>query len=103
MKNPVAVVEINPAKGDVGELAKAAAGAETPHRAKGAPSATLVLNAPRVKATDGKKVKEVLKNVKGVDANASAVRGKTIQVKLSDEGGAKLADIKKALASYIKA
>src|SRR5438046_222406 len=38
-------VTIDPSKGDVGDVAKAAANAETPHRTKGAPSVTLVLAA----------------------------------------------------------
>ncbi len=92
---PEAVVEIDPTKADVGDLAKAAAAAETPHRAKGAPEAALVLPAQSLKAGA---VKKALQDVKGVDAKASTVKGGNVQVKLSDKGGAKLADIKKALA-----
>lgn len=95
-------VDIDPSKADVGDLAKAAAAAETPHRAKGAPSATLVLPARGVKKTDQAKIRAALKRVKGVDAQASMVGNNQILVKLDDGGGAKLADIKKALAGITK-
>jgi hypothetical protein len=93
------------AKADVGDLAKAVAGAETPHRdSRGAPSATLVLPAPHVTNALAKKVADALKGLKGVDATASRadVAKKEIHVKLDDRGGAKLADIEKALADFRK-
>jgi hypothetical protein len=98
-------VEFDPAKADVGDLAKAAAAAETPHRdSKGAPSATLVLPAPNITAQNAKKVEEALKDVKGVDAATSRAdeSKKEIHVKLKDQGGARLADIEKALAQFRK-
>lgn len=89
--NPTAEVSIDTEKADVGDLAKAAAGAPTPHRSDGAPSATLVLKG---KAED---VSESLAKVKGVDAKASKAEKGEIHVKLDDKGGAKLSDIKTAL------
>jgi hypothetical protein len=101
---PVAIVDIDPSKGDVGDLAKAASAAKTPHRAKGAPEATLVLDAKDLKRGDAKKVQDALKDVKGVNSSASRVdvKAKEIYVKLANKGGAKLADIKKALANFTK-
>ena len=93
------------AKADVGDLAKAAASADTPHRdSRGAPSATLVLPAPHITTANAKKVADALKGLKGVDAAASRadVAKKEIHVKLDDRGGAKLADIEKALADLRK-
>jgi copper chaperone CopZ len=96
----MAEVEFDPAKCDVGDLAKAAADAETPHRAQGAPSATLVLTAAT--GADEKKVQQALQKVKGVDAKKSSVKRGEIHVKLDDKGGAKLADIKEALKDQVK-
>jgi hypothetical protein len=93
------------AKADVGDLAKATAAADTPHRdSRGAPSATLVLPAPKMTAANAKKVVDALKGLKGVDAAASRadLAKKEIHVKLDDQGGAKLADIEKALADFRK-
>jgi len=93
------------AKADVGDLAKAAAAADTPHRdSRGAPSATLVLPAPHLTANNAKKVADAIKGLKGVDAAASRadVAKKEIHVKLDDQGGAKLADIEKALSDFRK-
>ena len=93
------------AKADVGDLAKAAAGADTPHRdSRGAPSATLVLPAPKMTAANAQKVVDALKGLKGVDTAASRadVAKKEIHVKLEDQGGAKLEDIEKALADFRK-
>jgi hypothetical protein len=97
---PQAVVEFDTGKCDVGDLAKAAAGAQTPHVAQGAPSATLVLAAAG--GADEKKVQEALATVKGVDAKKSAVKKGEIHVKLDDKGGAKLADIQTALKGQTK-
>jgi copper chaperone CopZ len=101
---PSAKVQGKINKGDVGDLAKAAAAAKTPHRAKGAPSVTLVLPASDLKKGDAKKVSAALKKVKGVNAKAThtSIADKEIHVKLDDKGGAKLADIKKALGDYTK-
>jgi len=94
-------VMFDSAKSDVGDLAKAAAAVDTPHRdSRGAPSATLVLPAPKITDANAKKVADALKGLKGVDAAASRadLAKKEIHVKLDDRGGAKLADIEKALA-----
>jgi copper chaperone CopZ len=93
-------VEIDLSKSDVGDLAKAANNAETPHReSKGAPSVTLVLPAPSLTKDNLGKVAESLEKVEGIDAKGSKghPKGKTIHIKLDDKGGGKLADIKKAL------
>jgi copper chaperone CopZ len=92
-------VEYDPAKTDLGELAKAAAAAQTPHAAKGTPSATLVLTAAKVTDEQAGKVADALGKIKGVDAAKSKADPKTseVRVKLDDKGGAKLADIKAAL------
>jgi hypothetical protein len=103
MATVAVVVDIDSSKGDVGDLAKAAADAETPHRAKGAPTVALILPGGGLKKGDDAKLAEALEGVKGVDAKASSVRGKAVIVKLDDKGGAKLADIKKALAKVTKA
>ncbi len=98
-------VTVDTEKGDVGDLAKACAGAETPHRgSKGAPSVTLVVAAGKLTEDNAEKVADALKDVKGVDAKASKaeVKKKEIHVKLDDKGEAKLADIKKALADFTK-
>ena len=101
---PVAIVDIDLSKGDVGDLAKAANAAKTPHRVKGPPEATLVLAGKDFKRGDVKKVQDALKDVKGVNSSASRIdfKAKEIHVKLANKGGAKLADIKKALANFTK-
>lgn len=98
-------VDFDPSKADLGDLAKAASAAETPHRdSRGAPSATLILPAPKISDANAKKIGDALKNVKGVDAAASRadVAKKTIHVKLDDRGGARIADIEHALADFRK-
>jgi hypothetical protein len=97
-------VDIEPAKGDVGDLAKAAAGADTPHKAKGAPTTRLIVDAPGLTDANAKGVADALKNVKGVDAAKSKanVKDQKIYVRLDDKGGAHLAEIQKALADYTK-
>lgn len=97
-------VDLDTSKGDVGDVAKAVAGAKTPHAAKVPPFAVLVVDAPGLNDKNADKVDDALKGVKGVDAKASKgdVKGKMINVSLDANGGAKLADIKKALAGYAK-
>ncbi|SRR5260370_4593856 len=101
---PVAVVAFDPAKVDVGELARLVAGAETPNRSKGAPSATLVLKYQRLDGSAAadevylpKKVEEAFARLKGVDAKKCRLDTKTkeLHIRLDDQGGARLADIKK--------
>jgi len=97
-------VKIEPAKGDLGDIARAVAAADTPHRAKSAPTTTLLLKAPNLNEDNAKGVAEILKDVKGVEGQGSSadVKGQMIHVRLSDKGGAKLAEIQKALAEYTK-
>jgi hypothetical protein len=102
--NPICVVEVDLGKKDVGDLAKAVAGCKTPHKKKEAPSATLILDAPGLNAERAKGLADALKGVKGVVAAQSSadVGGKRLEIRLDDAGGAKLADIQKALADYLK-
>jgi hypothetical protein len=97
-------VDITPDKGDVGDLAKAAAEADTPHKSKGAPTTRLILKAPSLTKENAKGVADALKGVKGVNAKQSRadVDEQMIYVRLNDKGGAKLSDIQKALADYTK-
>src|SRR5262249_56052241 len=102
--DPTARVAFDPAKADVGDLARAVAGAQTPDREKGAPSATLVLAYERL---DGSavadeaylpgKVEKALANLKGVDAKKSKIDFKKRQllIRLDDKGGARLSHVKK--------
>ncbi len=90
-------VDLDTSKADVGELAKAVGNARTPHSAKVAPSAALVVTAPGVTRADTDKVRKALDNVKGVDAEHSSAGQGEVIVALSRQGGARLADIRKAL------
>jgi copper chaperone CopZ len=101
---PILVLDIDTKKSDVGDVAKAIAAAETPHKDTEAPGATLIIEVKALTDANAKKVGDALSKVKGVDAKASkgVVAEKAIYVKLSDEGGAKLAEIKKALESLTK-
>jgi copper chaperone CopZ len=103
-KKPIAVLEIDLAKSDVGAVAKAVAAADTPHKGEEAPAAYLVVSAPGLTAANAKKLGDALKPVKGVNAALSLAdaKKKEITVRLRDEGEAKLADITKALADYTK-
>jgi copper chaperone CopZ len=98
------VVDIDLGKADVGELAKAVADAETPHRLKEAPSSSLIVEAPSLTKANAKAAVDALKAVRGVDSKESTadVKTKEIHIKLDRRGGARLADIKKALADYLK-
>ncbi len=62
------------------------------------------VKAPSLSSDNVKKVRDALKDVKGVDVKNTHcnVEKEEISVKLDDKGGAKLADINKALADYIK-
>ncbi len=103
-KKPVAVLDVDVAKSDVGALGKAVAAAETPHKSEEAPAAYLVVPAPGLTAANAKKLGDALKGIKGVNAllSSSDVKKKEIAVRLDESGAAKLADIKKALADYTK-
>jgi hypothetical protein len=103
-QNPtVILVALEGAKYDLGDLARTVAGTKTPNRLKGAPSAALVLT---YKARDGeaaasraRDLKTICAKLEGVDAKKCQLdtQKKEFQIKLDDKGGAKLADIKKAL------
>src|SRR5262249_50345518 len=104
-RNPIAmVVPLRGANYDVGDLARAVAKAQTPNRAKGAPSAALVLS---YKSRKGRTVTEnslartlaaTCAKLKGVDAKKCKLDTgrKEVHVKLDDKGGAKLSEIKAA-------
>jgi copper chaperone CopZ len=98
------VIDLDLGKADVGELAKAIADAETPHRLKEAPSSFLILEAPKLSKANAKAAVDALKAVRGVDVRESAaeVKTKQIHVKLDRRGGARLADIQRALADYLR-
>jgi copper chaperone CopZ len=102
--NPVATVDLDTKKTDVGAIAKSVAAAETPHKEMEAPAASVVLSAPGLTAANAKELAKALDSVKGVDAKKSDsdVKKKEITVALKDSGEAKLADIQKALATYLK-
>jgi hypothetical protein len=96
----VVVVPLEGATYDVGDLAIVVAQSPTPNRKKGPPSATLVLRS-RVSTESflqvTRNMRELLANVKGVDASQSdATKSKTLHIKLDDKGGAKLSEIKAA-------
>jgi copper chaperone CopZ len=97
-------IKLDTEKGDLGDIAKAVSNTDTPHKDTVAPSATFIFKAPGL--TDGNKgkLKDALKDVKGVEAAKTKCdpKKKEIYVLLSGKGGAKLADIKKALADYAK-
>src|SRR5437667_3280727 len=82
-------IDLDTDKGDVGDVAKAIAECDTPHKDTVAPSATLVISAPGLTEDNAEKVSDALKEVKGVDAKESKanVKRKEISVKLGDKGG----------------
>jgi len=98
------VIEIDLSKADLGQLAKAIADTETPHRSKETPSSYLILEAPGLTKANAKAFEAALKAVRGVDPKRSKadVSKKEIHVKLDSGRDAKLADIKQALAKYLK-
>jgi copper chaperone CopZ len=95
-------VQMDTRKANLGDIAKAAAGTATPHRDKGAPSVTLVVPAAGLSNKNADRVMNALKKVKGVNVKASEVdlKKKEIHVRLDEKGGARLADIDKALENY---
>lgn len=101
---PTATVDLDLKKKDVGDLAKAIADCQTPHRSTTAPAATLIVEVKGLTEDNAKKLGASLEKVKGIDAKASSAdaKAKTVSVKLADEGGAKLEDIKKALEEMTK-
>ena len=97
-------VNLDTAKGDVGDIAKAISACETPHKAKVAPSAALIVSAPGLTEDNKSKIKDALKDVKGVDGAETKcdVKKQEIYVHLSAKGGAKVANITKALEKFTK-
>jgi hypothetical protein len=100
-KDPsTALVPLDGASYDIGDLARAVAAAKTPNRAKGPPSAWLVLS---YKGHEERGMEEALarslelscSKLKGVDAKKCRLdtKRKEVRLKLDDVGGAKLADI----------
>lgn len=84
-------------KSDVGDVAKAIAGATTPHKDKVAPAAALVVPVKGVTKDDSAKVRKALHDVKGVVAKESSAQKGEVIVSLDNHGGAKLAEITKAV------
>jgi hypothetical protein len=97
-------IELDTGKGDLGDIAKAVSACETPHKAKVAPAAALIVSAPSLTDGNKSKIKDALKDVAGVDGAETKcdVKKKEIYVHLGAKGGAKLADITKALADFTK-
>jgi len=98
------ILDIDWGKADLGELAKTIADTETTHRAKEIPSSFLILDAPSLTKTNAAKLEDALKGVRGVDAKGSKtdLKKKEIHLKLDGRGGAKMAEVQKALADYLK-
>jgi len=101
---PTATVTLDTKQSDVGAIAKSVAAAETPHKEVEAPATALIVDAPGLTAANAKDVAKALGSVKGVDAKKSETdpKKKEITVALTDSGEAKLAEIQKALATYLK-
>jgi hypothetical protein len=97
-------IDLDTAKGDVGDIAKAISATDTPHKGKVAPAAALIVSAPALTDNNKSKIKDALKDVKGVDGAETKcdVKKQEIYVHLSAKGGAKVADIKKALEEFTK-
>jgi len=101
-KPTIIVVPLMGANYDVGDLAKTVANTKTPNRAKGAPGAVLVLSYKLREGTTAEELAKVFEpacaKLKGVDAKRCRLdaEAKKLHIRLSDEGGAKLAEIKAA-------
>jgi hypothetical protein len=103
-EQPTAVVTFDPAKIDVGDLAKTVAAIPTPNRSKGTPGAILVLKYQRLDGSSAsdevylpQRVERGCAALKGVDAKKCRldIKRKELLIRLDDQGGARLADIKK--------
>jgi len=104
-KDPQTItIKLDTGKGDLGDIAKAVSNCDTPHKDTVAPAAALIVAAPGLTSDNKAKIKDALKDVKGVDVKETKcdVKKKEIYVMLDGKGGAKLANIKKALADYTK-
>jgi hypothetical protein len=99
-KNPfTTLVPLDGATYDVGDLARAVAAAKTPNRAKGPPSAWLVLSYKgRDRAAEealALTLEPTCSKLKGVDAKRCKLdtQQKKVLLKLDDNGGAKFSEI----------
>jgi hypothetical protein len=90
-------IDLDTAKSDIGDVGKAVAEADTPHKAKVAPAAAVVIPVKGLTKDDAKKVQNALAKVKGVVAKEARADKDQAVVPLSDKGGAKLSEVKKAL------
>src|SRR6516164_2860934 len=64
-------VDLDTTKSDVGDVAKAVAASNTPHKEKVEPQAALIVPLKKVTKDDSDKVKKALAGVKGVVAKES--------------------------------
>jgi hypothetical protein len=92
---PSVVVQFDPAKADVGDLAKAIGAVRTPGAPKDAPAAMLVLGAEVPAELKGRELPSA-KKIKGV-TTATALANE-VWVVLDEKGGARLSEIKAGLA-----
>ncbi len=101
---PMATIDLDLAKTDVGAIGKAVAITETPHRSEEAPGAYLLIDAPALTKANAKKLEAALKKVKGVNADLSSADVKKMQIAvlLDGSGAGKLAEIQKALMEFTK-
>lgn len=106
LRHPQAVVELEDStKADLAELVDAVVNAQTPHRDKEVPSASLVLFDKSVKADAGSVLAKALEQVKGIDAKAITVDEKRGEIYVplvraeKKEDGASLAAIMIAMKS----
>lgn len=90
-------IDLDTKTSDVGDVAKAIANCKTPHADKVAPAAALVVSIKGVTKEDTEKVSKALADVKGVIAKESTAGQGEVVISLDQAGGAKLAEISKAL------
>jgi hypothetical protein len=109
-EKPEVRIAFDLAKADVGDLARAVAGAPTPSRDKSTPAATLVLAYERLDGSAAAdeiylpgKVERAVAALKGVDTKKCSIdfKKKQLLLKLDDKGDAKLADIKKSFGGLV--
>jgi hypothetical protein len=104
-EKPIALIKFDPQKADVGDLARATAGAKTANHEKMPPTTTLVLRYARLDANALSdevylpgRVEPVFAKLRGVEASKCKLdtRQKQILLRLDPKAGARLAEIKKA-------
>jgi hypothetical protein len=93
-------INLDTTKSDVGDVAKAIAASDTPHKGKVEPQAALVLPLKKATKNDTDAVKQALADVKGVVPQVSSAGDGEVIVQLANEGGARLAEITKALKKF---